>query len=65
MVWCWILIQCYTRKENKSMNDEDLIQENDYFEIPEKYLYMSVEELKKIRLELERKILGNRDQKRE
>lgn len=47
------------------MDDKDLIQENDYFEIPEEYLHMSVEELKKIRLELERKILGNRDQKRE
>ena len=47
------------------MDDKDLVQENDYFEIPKEYLYMSVEELKKIRLELERKILGNRDQKRE
>ena len=65
MVWCWISIQCYTRKENKSMNDEDLIQENDHFEIPEEYLHMNLDELKKMRLELERKILENRSQKRE
>lgn len=65
MVWCWILIQCYTRKENKSMNDEDLIQENDHFEIPEEYLHMNLDELRKMRLELERKILENRGQKRE
>ena len=65
MVWCWIPIQCYTRKENKNMNDEDLIQENDHFEIPEEYLHMSVEELKEMRLELERKILESRGQKRE
>ena len=47
------------------MNDEDLIQENDHFEIPEEYLHISVEELKKMRLELERKILESRGQKRE
>lgn len=39
------------------MNDEDLIQENDYFEIPEEYLHMNLDELRKMRLELERKIL--------
>ena len=65
MVWYWISIQCYTRKENKSMNDEDLIQENDHFEIPEEYLHMNLDELRKMRLELERKILENRGQKRE
>ena len=47
------------------MDDKDLIQENDYFEIPEEYLHMSVEELKGMRLELERKILESRGQKRE
>lgn len=47
------------------MDDKDLIQENDHFEIPEEYLHMSVEELRKMRLELERKILENRGQKRE
>ena len=65
MVWCWISVRCCTRKENNYMDDKDLIQENDYFEIPEEYLHMSVEELKKMRLELERKILKNRGQKRE
>ena len=25
------------------MNDEDLIQENDHFEIPEEYLHMNLE----------------------
>nr|WP_185911869.1 hypothetical protein [Clostridium sp. Marseille-P7770] len=47
------------------MNNKDPIQENDHFEIPEEYLNMGVEELRKMRLELERKILKNRDQKRE
>ena len=65
MVWCWISIQRYTRKENKNMNDEDLIQENDHFEIPEEYLHMNLDEPRKMRLELEIKILENRDQKRE
>lgn len=65
MVWCWISIRCYTRKENKNMNDEDLIQENDHFEIPEEYLHMNLDELRKMRLGLERKILENRSQKRE
>lgn len=65
MVWCWISIQRYARKENNYMDDKDLIQENDHFEIPEEYLHMSVEELKKMRLESERKILENRCQKRE
>lgn len=65
MVWCWISIQCHTRKENKNMNDEDLIQENDHFEIPEEYLHMNLDELRKMRLELERKILESRGQKRE
>ena len=37
------------------MDDKDLIQENDHFEIPEEYLHMSAEELRKMRLELERK----------
>ena len=65
MVWCWIPIQCYTRKENKNMNDKDLIQEKDHFEIPEEYLHMNLDELRKMRLEKERKILENRSQKRE
>ena len=53
------------QKENKNMNDEDMIQESDHFEIPEEYLQMNLDELRKMRLELERKILENRGQKRE
>ena len=47
------------------MDDRDLVQENDRFEIPEEYLNMSAEELRKIRLELERKILEDRGRERE